>query len=420
MKVSKDGSKLEVVARGFRANNGLGVGPRGELTSIDNQGHWMPGNRINWIKPGGWYGYQWAWNPEGRTNYDEPLCWMHNFVDRSGGTQLWVPTDHWGPFRDEIITISYGMGHMFLLLKEEVGGLMQGAVTRFPLEFETGVMRGAWHPQNGQLYTAGLYGWAGNKTKAGGFYRVRYTGKPVHMANALHFVRDGIVLGFTDPLDATSATDPGNYDVTAWNYHWTANYGSPDFKLNGQEGRDTWPVESATLSADRQTVFLKVPDAQRVMQLHLVFNLAFADGAKVENFVHGTIHKLDAKSGADWLGTGAIARAEEAQVKLAHEAPGLIQTFTSAAQRRPAGHATLTPRGAVCPSRLGADSVPGCRPVPLSLGRLPETRTQRRNHLRNRRAGSGHAEDQWRGGARRARRQAQRRAQQAGRRCAAA
>jgi cytochrome c2 len=331
MRVLRDGSKLEVVARGFRAANGLGVGPRGEFTSIDNQGYWMPGNRINWIKPGGWYGNQWAWNPEDRTSYDEPLCWMHNFVDRSGGTQLWVPTDQWGPFRDQIITISYGMGHMFLLLKEEVGGMMQGAVTRFPLEFETGAMRGAWHPQSGQLYTCGLYGWAGNKTKAGGFYRVRYTGQPAHMANALHFVRDGIVLGFTDPLDGKSATDRGNYHVTAWNYKWTADYGSPDFRLSGQEGRDTWPVESATLSADRQTVFLKVPDAQRVMQLHLVFNLAFADGAKVENFVHGTIHGLDAKSGADWLGTGAIARAEEAPAKLAHEAPGLVQTFTSTA-----------------------------------------------------------------------------------------
>ena len=329
MKVSKDGAKLEVVARGFRANNGLGVGPRGELTSIDNQGHWMPGNRVNWIKPGGWYGYQWAWNPEKRQTYDEPLCWMHNFVDRSGGTQLWVPTDQWGPFRDEIITISYGMGHIFLLLKEAVAGQMQGAVTRFPLEFETGAMRGAWHPQSGQLYAAGLYGWAGNKTRAGGFYRVRYTGKPVHMARALHFVRDGIVLGFTDPLDSQSATDPGNYSATAWNYKWTANYGSPDFKLNGQEGRDTWRVESATLSADRKLVFLKVPEAQRVMQLHVIFKLAFADGARVENFIHGTIHNLDAKSGADWLGTGAIARAGEAQVKLARAEPGLLQTFVS-------------------------------------------------------------------------------------------
>src|SRR6185369_12322643 len=189
MRVSHDGSKLEVVARGFRAANGLGVGPHGEFTSIDNQGYWMPGNRINWIRPGGWYGNQWAWNPEGRTNYDEPLCWIHNFVDRSGGTQLWVPPDQWGPFQNEVVTISYGMGHMFLLLKESVDGVMQGAVTRFPFEFETGAMRGVFHPQNGQLYTCGLFGWAGNKTKPGGFYRVRYTGKPLHMANGLHFVK---------------------------------------------------------------------------------------------------------------------------------------------------------------------------------------------------------------------------------------
>src|SRR5262249_500750 len=62
LRVSRAGSKLEAVARGFRAANGLGVGPHGEFTCIDNQGYWMPGNRINWIKPGGWYGNQWAWN----------------------------------------------------------------------------------------------------------------------------------------------------------------------------------------------------------------------------------------------------------------------------------------------------------------------------------------------------------------------
>jgi len=328
LRVSRDGSKLEVVARGFRAANGLGVGPHGEFTCIDNQGFWMPGNRINWIQPGGWYGNQWAWNPAGRTNYDEPLCWMHNFVDRSGGTQLWVPTGQWGPFKDEVVTISYGMGHMLLLLKESVDGVMQGAVTRFPLEFETGAMRGVFHPVSGQLYTCGLYGWAGNKTRAGGFYRVRYTGQPARMANQLHFVKDGIVLGFTDPLNPDSATDPGNYDVKAWNYKWTVNYGSPDFKLNGQEGRDTWAVTAATLSADHKRVFLKVPDVQRVMQLHVVFNLRTEDGAELQNFVHGTIHRLDAKSGADWLGPDAVVRAEGSQIVIAREAPGLVQKFS--------------------------------------------------------------------------------------------
>ena len=363
LRVSRDGSKLEVVARGFRAANGLGVGPRGEFTCIDNQGYWMPANRINWIQPGGWYGNQWAWNPAGRTNYDEPLCWMHNFVDRSGGTQLWVPGRNWGPFQDEIITISYGMGHMFLLLKEQVGGLMQGAVTRFPVEFETGAMRGVFHPQSGQLYTCGLYGWAGNQTKPGGFYRVRYTSKAVNMANELHFVRDGIVLGFTDPLEPASATDPGNYDVTAWNYRWTANYGSPDFKLNGQEGRDTWPVESTRLSADHRKVFLKLPDVQRVMQVHVVFNLKAADGADVKNFVHGTIHHLNSKSGTDWLGAGAIAGAERAPTNNTPELTGLLQSFS-----RPGEPGLLDVRRARLPALFvstGACPTPFLAPGPF-------------------------------------------------------
>src|SRR5436190_1243017 len=288
----------------------------------------MPANRINWIQPGGWYGNQWAWNPEGRTNYDEPLCWMHNFVDRSGGTQLWVPTDQWGAFQNEIVTISYGMGHAFLLLKESVDGLMQGAVTRFPFEFETGAMRGACHPKSGQLYTCGLYGWAGNKTRSGGFYRIRYTGKPSRMANELHFVRNGIILGFTDPLSAASATDPGNYDVKAWNYKWTANYGSPDFKLNGQEGRDSWAIAAATLSADHKKVFLKVPDIQRVMQLHIMFDLKTEDGGELENFIHGTIHRLSSKSGADFLGPNTVVRTEGTQPIVADEAPGLVQKLS--------------------------------------------------------------------------------------------
>ena len=314
------------------------------------------GNRINWIQPGGWYGNQWAWNPEGRTTYDEPLCWMHNFVDRSGGTHVWVPDDRWGPFQGEMITISYGMGHIFLVLSEEVDGVRQGGVTRFPLEFETGVMRGVFHPGNGQLYTAGLYGWAGNKTRPGGLYRVRYTGKPLHLPNALHVAQrrrgDRLHRSARGRARRIRATTTSRLELPL----------DGELRLAGPQARRpgrTRPlaVESATLSADRRTVFLEVPDAQRVMQMHLVFNLVFADGAKVENFVHGTIHKLAEKSGRDWLGTGAIARAEPAQVKLAHAAPGLMQTFTSK---------TNASRPDARQSRLAALFVPaGSAPTPF-------------------------------------------------------
>ena len=42
-------------------------------------------------------------------------------------------------------------------------------------------MRGRFHPANGQLYTCGLYGWAGDQTQPGGFYRLRATGKPMFL-----------------------------------------------------------------------------------------------------------------------------------------------------------------------------------------------------------------------------------------------
>lgn len=333
LKLPPDGSRLEVVARGLRAVNGLGVGPHGEILCIDNQGHWMPANRINWVEPGGWYGNQNAWNPENRQTYDEPLCWIHNFIDRSGGTFLWVPDRRWGPgLEGRIISISYGMGYLTEVLVDQGNGIRQGAVTRFPMDFETGVMRGVFHPVNGQLYTCGLYGWSGNRVKPGGFYRVRYTGRPVLMANRFHVAVDGLVLGFTDPLDPAAAADPRNYSLQAWNYRWTGNYGSPDFKLNGEEGRDTWTVTEAVVSADRRAVFLRVPEIQPVMQFHLVFQLRSADGEPIRNFLHGTIHRPGLRPGREVLGE-AVAGLPPAPLSerpsLAQEEPGLLQELTA-------------------------------------------------------------------------------------------
>ena len=52
LRVSPDGKKLDVIATGFRAPNGIGVGPHGELTSGDNEGTWTPMCKINWVQAG--------------------------------------------------------------------------------------------------------------------------------------------------------------------------------------------------------------------------------------------------------------------------------------------------------------------------------------------------------------------------------
>ena len=87
-----------------------------------------------------------------------------------------------------------------------------------------------------------------NKTRPGAFYRVRYTGKNVYMPEELHIASDGLALTFTDPLDPESATDPGNYGLSRWNYKWREQYGSPDYKMDGTEGRDRLQAGSLTLA----------------------------------------------------------------------------------------------------------------------------------------------------------------------------
>ncbi len=388
IRVSRDGSESQILANGFRAPNGLCITPDGRFFSSDQQGHWVPANRINLIRPGGFYGYRWSYFPgEKPTSYDSPLAWIHPSVDRSPSTFVWVDSQGWGPFQDRLISLSYGMGKLDLVLEEETQGTVQGGLTRFPLDFETGVMRGRFRPADGQLYLAGLYGWAGNKTRPGGFYRVRYTGKPVHMPTGLQVASDGVVITFTGPLQREAALDTGNYHVQVWNYQWSERYGSPDFGLTGREGRDQLRVESVALSADARRVFLKLPDITPVMQMHVDINLQAADGSPLRTFLHNTIHRLGDTPGLAELGEGWVSGVDRAQPELVERAPGLIQEIRSVDSEPLEADARR--------SRLAALYVPAGEPVSVLLpagrfrsrwrGFLESTLNQRvRFHLQGR------------------------------------
>lgn len=328
MKISRDGQRSEILANGFRAPNGLAVTPDGQGFTTDQEGYWMPANRLNRIQPGGFHGNSWSWFPQGKpTNYVQPICWIHPRIDRSPSTMAWVTSDRWGPLQDRLLSLSYGVGRIFLVPHETVDGVMQGGVTPLPLEFDTGIMRCRFSPRDGQFYLCGLYGWAGNKTTPGGFYRVRYTGQPLRLPEEMHVARDGLVIRFSVPLDPASATDPGNYSLEQWNYRWTENYGSPDYKLDGQKGRDRVTVDTVALSADRRTIFLRIPTIRPVMQMHVQFNLRAADGAAIRTFLHQSIHVVGTRDGASWLGPDPIQAPPAARIKLAHEATGLVQSL---------------------------------------------------------------------------------------------
>jgi hypothetical protein len=319
LKISPDGKKSELFASGFRAPNGIGISPTGQLTSGDNEGTWTPMCRLNWIKQGGFYGVvDLAHRATPPTDHDRPLCWFPKQVDNSSGGQVWVTSDKFGPWKDRLLHLSYGTCSMYGVLPQEVTfngqPQMQGGVARFNVDFASGAMRARFNPQDGQLYVTGLRGWQTTATQNGCFQRVRYTGAATRMPLALAATKKGIKLDFTCEIDALAAAEAGNWNIEVWNYIWSSAYGSPDISTlettvvatePGKDGKlqfskaqmserkhDPLTVKSATVSADRRSVFLEIPDLHPAMQMQLKYEIKAADGLELRGQVINTIHAL--------------------------------------------------------------------------------------------------------------------------------
>jgi len=295
LRISGAGRKLEVVATGIRAGAGMGIGPRGELTVSDNEGHWGPTSRLNLVSPGGFYGdMKTHHRPERPETYDPPLCWIPKAVDNSSGGQAWVTSDRWGPFGGRLLHLSYGTASLFHVLMEDVEGVAQGGVVRFPLTFASGILRARFHSGDGQLYVAGLKGWSTTGARDGCFQRVRYTGKPVCTVRVLKTRRGEVELRFTAPLDREAAADPDRWAVLRWNYLYSEKYGSPEFSVENpkKQGRDSVEVKSVKVSEDGHRVFLEIPDLKPVMQMLVRYRIRSAEGAAVSEEAYLTLNRV--------------------------------------------------------------------------------------------------------------------------------
>jgi hypothetical protein len=295
-RVSPDGAKHQTLAAGFRNPNGLGVSPDGTIVTVAPQeGEWTPSSAICEAKPGGWYGYGGPRvTPERPLGYDPPLCWVPHRVDNSGGNQLWVTSDQWGPLRGHLLHFSFGRCAQFLVLREVVDGVSQGAIVPLPGRFLSGAMRGAFHPGDGQLYVVGSRGWQTSGVRDGCLQRVRFTGAPPLWPLEAHVHSNGLRLTFAAPLDRDTAEDPGSYAASHWNYRYAAQYGSKDYSPSApdKEGHDPLEVRAAKLLPDGRTVFLEMPGLRPVMQWELKYNLKTATGKSMRSELHGTIHRL--------------------------------------------------------------------------------------------------------------------------------
>lgn len=294
LRVSQDGSKTEILANGFRAANGVCLNPDGSFVVTDQEGHWNPKNRINWVtldpsgKPkfyGNMFGYHDVTN-SADSAMEPPLCWITNAFDRSPAELLWVKSRKWGPLDGALLNLSYGYGKVYVVPHEKVQGVMQGGMIALPIpSFPTGVMRGRFNPADDQLYLCGMFSWAGNATQPGGLYRLRATGLPMNLPVGLHATRSGIKIDFTDPLDPASV-DPAKLAIKIWSLKRTANYGSNHY--------DETPlkVSSCKVSPDAKSVTIEIERMRPTWCMEISFAFRSQQDKPVEGTIHNTVHEL--------------------------------------------------------------------------------------------------------------------------------
>jgi len=291
LKISADGSKLEVVATGFRNPNGLGVGPNGVITAADQQGTWVPETRLDVIKPGGFYGFMpMHKHTVAPKTYDPPLIWIPRVLDNSAGGQVWVPKGEWGPLGGELLHFSYGRCTMMHIVRDGPNG---GAVP-LPGRFLSGACRGRFNPKDSHLYVTGLLGWQTAAIRDGCLQRVRYTGAPIHQPIGMKVYANGVRLNFSTALDRKIAEDIDSWSAEQWNYKWTSQYGSKDWSAKdpAKQGRDAVSIKNAKLLPNGKDVFLHMEKVLPVHSMAIKYNLDTKDSRIFKGTFHLTVNKV--------------------------------------------------------------------------------------------------------------------------------
>ena len=309
-KISKDGSKFEVIATGLRAPGGLAVGPNGEITTGENEGTWQPRCKINYATKAQlpvFWGTEDSRHFLKDAKFTEPLCYLPMEVDNSGGSQVWVDKKaKFGLAENELIHLSYGQSSVYRVLPVKRGETLQGGVVKLPIKLQSSAMRGRFH-NDGSLYLLGFRGWQTNAATECAFQRVRYVGETVPVPDKLDYTATGVKIRFATKLDAELANDPTSYGVERWNYVRGPMYGSGEFSVDapdaaaeeaaiakeskGHRKHDTVTVESAKLSADGKTVELVLAGMKPSHQLKVAFDLESTEGAILKGDIYATVYK---------------------------------------------------------------------------------------------------------------------------------
>jgi cytochrome c len=251
------------------------MGVDGEIFVTDNQGEWIPSNKLIHVKKGEFNGQPWG-IPEGVTE-----------TPRTAAPAIWLPQDeignsptepiliHNGPYKGQMLHGDVTHGGIKRDFLEKINGDYQGAVFRFSQGFEAGVNRLEWGPDSA-LYVGGVGmvgGWSW-KEKQYGLQKLKYNGKVTFEMLAIRALPKGFEIELTGPLQNDHQLTTSDIFVEQWRYQGTQAYGGP--KLDQTQLK----IAKLDVSPDRKRIRLEIPELKKehVVYFRLPEDLRSASG----------------------------------------------------------------------------------------------------------------------------------------------
>jgi len=257
IKIGKDGS-YEWINYGLRTPNGIGIGIDNEIFVTDNQGEWVPGNKVIHVKKNEYHGMRWGL-PDSITEIPKiasPAIWLPEDEIGNSPSEPVLVMD--GPYKGQLLHGDVTHGGIKRDYLENVNGEYQGAVFRFSQGLEAGINRMRWGP-DGALYVGGVGmvgGWSWNE-KQFGLQRLEYNGKTTFEMLAVKAQPNGFEIEFTEPIQSGLEISSADILIQQWWYLPTARYGGPKLDLEKME------IARLSISPDRLRINLEIPDLKK-------------------------------------------------------------------------------------------------------------------------------------------------------------
>ncbi len=262
LRVSADGKQVIPTCSGLRSPGGLGMDAAGAMYYTENQGPWNGACALKHLEPGtfvghpgglSWYGAAKAYSPLADALLGDrpadPQSHSRMAVEVGKIPKLRAPAVYlpyrkmgqsasgiacdltggaFGPFREQLFVADQAASTLMRVDLETVDGRRQGACFPFREGFGSGNVPILFGP-SGKLYVGGTgRGWGSRGGKPFALERLDWTGKvPFEILN-MKVQPDGFVLGFTQPVNLATASDPKAYRLSTYTYIYQPDYGSPE------------------------------------------------------------------------------------------------------------------------------------------------------------------------------------------------